>query len=59
MSSRHGASRNSFAHPIMDYNYVFADPILGGELTWNTNALSFTNDQDPTSSSRPSTATSR
>ena len=32
----------------MDYNYVFADPILGGELTWNTNALSFSNDQDPT-----------
>jgi LPS-assembly protein len=36
----------SFAHPIMDYNYIFADPILGGELRWNTNALSFTNDQN-------------
>ena len=38
----------SRAHPIMDYNYVFADPILGGELTWNTNALSFSSEQDPT-----------
>jgi LPS-assembly protein len=37
---------DSFAHPIMDYNYIFADPILGGELRWNTNALSFTNDQN-------------
>ena len=36
----------SFAHPIMDYNYIFADPIFGGELRWNTNALSFTNDQN-------------
>ncbi len=38
----------SLAHPIIDYNYVFADPILGGELTWNTNALSFSSQQDPT-----------
>ncbi len=36
----------SFAHPILDYNYVFADPILGGELTWDTNALSYTSDQN-------------
>jgi LPS-assembly protein len=41
-----GQSR-SYAYPIIDYNYVFADPILGGELTWNTNALSFTDNQDP------------
>src|SRR5690606_39120715 len=40
----------SFAHPIMDYNYVFNDPILGGELTWNTNALSFSNNLNGTSS---------
>ena len=32
----------SSTHPIIDYNYVFADPVLGGELKWNTNALSFT-----------------
>ncbi len=29
-----GASETKqYAYPIMDYNYVFADPILGGELT--------------------------
>ncbi|MCL4768418.1 MAG: LPS-assembly protein LptD [Hyphomicrobiaceae bacterium] len=28
-------------HPIIDYNYVLADPVLGGELTFNVNALSF------------------
>jgi LPS-assembly protein len=38
----------SYAHPIMDYNYIFADPVLGGELSWTTNALSLTNVQDPT-----------
>jgi LPS-assembly protein len=27
--------------PVIDYNYVFADPILGGELSFNANALSF------------------
>ena len=32
----------SFTHPVIDYNYVFADPILGGELKWDTNILSFT-----------------
>jgi LPS-assembly protein len=37
----------SYAYPIMDYNYVMADPIVGGELTWNTNVLSFTDNQDP------------
>lgn len=31
---------DSYAHPIINYNYVFADPVLGGELKWNTNFLS-------------------
>jgi LPS-assembly protein len=34
----------SRVHPIIDYNYVFADPVLGGELTFNANALSFSRD---------------
>jgi LPS-assembly protein len=38
----------SYAHPILDYNYVTADPWLGGEIRWNTNALSFSSNQDPT-----------
>ncbi len=33
---------NGRVHPIVDYNYIFADPILGGELSMNMNALSFT-----------------
>ena len=32
----------SYTHPIIDYNYVFADPVLGGELKLDTNVLSFT-----------------
>ena len=38
----------SYAYPILDYNYIFADPIVGGEFTWNTNALAFSNNQQPT-----------
>lgn len=45
-SSTPQSSAQSFAYPILDYNYVFADPILGGELTWNTNALAFSSDQN-------------
>ncbi len=40
-------SSEAYAYPIVDYNYIFADPILGGELSWNTNALSFSNNQQP------------
>lgn len=35
---------NSIAHPSIDYNYIFADPILGGELSYNANALSLSTD---------------
>ena len=31
----------SYVHPIIDYNYVFANPVLGGELRWDTNIMSF------------------
>jgi LPS-assembly protein len=31
----------SFVHPIIDHNYVFKDPVLGGELRWKSNAMSF------------------
>jgi LPS-assembly protein len=41
-------SSEAYAYPIIDYNYVFADPIVGGEITWNTNALSFSTNQQPT-----------
>jgi LPS-assembly protein len=32
----------STVHPIIDHNYVAQNPVLGGELRWNTNAVSFT-----------------
>lgn len=32
----------SYVHPIIDYNYVFNQPVLGGELRWDSNAMSFT-----------------
>jgi LPS-assembly protein len=31
----------SLVHPIIDHNYVFKDPVVGGELTWKSNAMSF------------------
>lgn len=37
---------NSLVHPVIDHNYVFAQPVLGGELKWNTNVLSFSRDGD-------------
>jgi LPS-assembly protein len=30
----------SLVHPIIDHNYVFQDPVLGGELSWKSNAMS-------------------
>jgi LPS-assembly protein len=38
------AIAESRVHPIIDYNYVLADPVLGGELSFNANALSFSRD---------------
>ncbi len=37
---------NSWVHPIIDYNYVAADPIFGGELRWDTNVLSLVQKND-------------
>ncbi len=34
----------SLVHPIIDYNYVFDNPVLGGEVKWDTNVLSFSRD---------------
>ncbi len=31
----------SLVHPIIDHNYVFKDPVVGGELRWRSNAMSF------------------
>lgn len=34
----------SRVHPIIDYNYIFSNPVLGGELSFNLNALNFSQD---------------
>ncbi|MGH6815440.1 MAG: LPS-assembly protein LptD, partial [Hyphomicrobiaceae bacterium] len=31
----------SRVHPIIDWRYIAGQPVLGGELSWNVNALSF------------------
>lgn len=36
----------SQVHPVVDWNYVVNAPVIGGELSWNVNALSFTRDQN-------------
>lgn len=42
----------SVVHPVIDYNYIFSDPILGGELALDTNVLSLTRDDGGADSSR-------
>lgn len=34
----------SRALPVIDYDYIFKDPVLGGELGWQTTALALTRD---------------
>mgnify|MGYP001816408143 CR=1 FL=1 len=45
----------SQVHPVFDWNYVVNAPVIGGELSWNVNAISFTRDlsfQDGAGASR-------
>ncbi len=34
------ATAEALVHPVIDYNYIFANPMLGGELSFNSNVLS-------------------
>ena len=34
----------SIVHPIIDYNYIFDRPVLGGELSYNSNVLSLSSE---------------
>ena len=34
------ANSESVVHPVIDYDYVFSNPILGGELAWKSTAIS-------------------
>ncbi len=42
----------AWVHPVIDYNYIFADPVLGGELSFDTNVLSLARDDGGTDSTR-------
>ncbi len=35
---------DSVVHPSIDYNYIFADPVVGGELSYDANVLSLSRD---------------
>ncbi|MFP4538056.1 MAG: LPS-assembly protein LptD [Dichotomicrobium sp.] len=41
--------RDTVVHPVIDYNYVSGEPVLGGELKWDTNVVSMTRDNGPES----------
>lgn len=42
LTGSHEPGSTAFAYPIINYDYVFADPVLGGELSWKSNALAYT-----------------
>ena len=35
---------NSWVHPVIDYNYILNNPVLGGEFSFNANASSLSRD---------------
>ncbi len=44
LTARDDDNSDSIVHPVLDYNYIFADPILGGELSYDGNVLSLSRD---------------
>ncbi len=38
------ATSEAIVHPVIDYNYIFSDPVLGGELAYNSNVLSLSSE---------------
>jgi LPS-assembly protein len=46
------ATSESEVLPVIDYNYIFNDPVLGGELSFDTNVVSLTRDDGGADSSR-------
>ena len=44
LSVNDSTSANSWVHPVIDYNYIFGRPVLGGELSFNSNVLSLSGD---------------
>jgi LPS-assembly protein len=44
LTARGDDNSDAVVHPIIDYNYIFADPVVGGELSYNGNILSLSRD---------------
>lgn len=40
LTSEDTSASKSMVHPSVDYNYIFSDPILGGELGYDSNIMS-------------------
>jgi len=40
LTSEDTSASKSVVHPSIDYNYIFAEPVLGGELAYDSNVLS-------------------
>jgi len=38
---------NSWVLPVVDYNYILNSPVLGGELSFNANAVALTRNSNP------------
>ncbi len=38
------AAAESRVHPIIDYNYIYSDPVFGGEVSFDSNVMSLTSD---------------
>lgn len=52
-------SSTTYTYPIIDYNYIFDNPVLGGELKFVTNSMSFQQPDAPSSYKYPGAQTSR
>jgi LPS-assembly protein len=44
LTARDDDNSDAVVHPSIDYNYIFADPVVGGELSYNANVLSLSRD---------------
>ena len=44
ISDSKDSNSESRVHPVVDYNYLFANPVVGGELSFDANVLSLSRD---------------
>jgi len=50
--------KDTLVHPVIDYNYVADRPILGGELSWDTNVVALSREDGGPESQRVTTEVS-